>query len=100
MATNFRRFWPQQRQRCLKQNRKPNPRGTPLSRVLTSSWLKPREKGDLRVLSAEDPNVIKATAEAFQKRYPFINVRAEGIEGTEVYLRVLEEMRSGFAKWM
>jgi iron(III) transport system substrate-binding protein len=58
-----------------------------------------KKEGRLRVLSAEDPNVIKATAEAFQKRYPFINVRAEGIEGTEVYLRVLEEMRSGFAKW-
>ena len=58
-----------------------------------------KEGRELRILSAEDPNVIKATAEAFQKKYPFINVRAEGIEGTDVYLRVLEEMRSGFAKW-
>src|SRR5678816_4522993 len=58
-----------------------------------------KKEGRLRVLSAEDPDVIKASAEAFQKRYPFMNVRAEGIEGTEVYLRVLEEMRSGFAKW-
>ncbi len=58
-----------------------------------------KKEGKLRVLSAEDPGVIKATTEAFQKKYPFINVRPEGIEGTEVYLRVLEEMRSGFAKW-
>ena len=58
-----------------------------------------KKEGKLRVLSAEDPNVIKATAEAFQKKYPFITLRPEGIEGTEVYLRVLEEMRSGFAKW-
>jgi len=58
-----------------------------------------KKEGRLRILSGEDPNVIKATAEAFQKKYPFINVRPEGIEGTDVYLRVLEEMRSGFAKW-
>lgn len=58
-----------------------------------------KKEGRLRILSAEDPSVLKATAEAFQKKYPFINVRPEGIEGTEVYLRTLEEMRSGFAKW-
>ena len=58
-----------------------------------------KKEGKLRILSAEDPGVIKATSEAFQKKYPFINARVEGIEGTEVYLRVLEEMRSGFAKW-
>lgn len=58
-----------------------------------------KKEGRLRVLSAEDANVIKASAEAFQKKYPFINVRPEQIEGTEVYLRVLAEMKAGLAKW-
>jgi len=58
-----------------------------------------KKEGRLRILSAEDPVVLKATAEAFQKRYPFISLRPEGIDGTEVYLRVLAEMKAGFAKW-
>jgi ABC-type Fe3+ transport system substrate-binding protein len=58
-----------------------------------------KKEGRLRILSGEDANVIKASAEAFQKKYPFINVRPEPIEGTEVYLRVLAEMKAGLAKW-
>ncbi len=58
-----------------------------------------KKEARLRILSAEDPSVLKATAEAFQKKYPFINLRPEGIDGTEVYLRVLAEMKAGLAKW-
>lgn len=58
-----------------------------------------KKEGRLRILSGEDPSVIKATAEAFQKKYPFIDARPEGIEGTEIYLRTLQEMKAGLAKW-
>jgi ABC-type Fe3+ transport system substrate-binding protein len=58
-----------------------------------------KKEGRLRILSGEDPGVIKATAEAFKKKYPFIDARPEGVEGTEVYLRMLSEMKAGLAKW-
>ncbi|HWP56456.1 MAG TPA: extracellular solute-binding protein [Candidatus Acidoferrales bacterium] len=58
-----------------------------------------KKEGKLRVLSGEDSSVIKATAEAFRKKYPFIDARPEGVEGTEVYLRMLSEMKAGLAKW-
>jgi ABC-type Fe3+ transport system substrate-binding protein len=58
-----------------------------------------KKEGKLRVLSAEDPNVIKASVEAFKKKYPFIDVRAEDVDGTEVYQRMLQEMKAGVAKW-
>ncbi|MGH7846224.1 MAG: ABC transporter substrate-binding protein [Candidatus Binatia bacterium] len=58
-----------------------------------------KKEGRLRVLSAEDPAVIKATSEAFKKKYPFIDVRAEGVDGLEVYQRMIQEMKAGVAKW-
>ena len=58
-----------------------------------------KKEGRLRILSAEDPSVIKACTEAFKKKYPFIDVRAEGIDGLEVYQRMLQEMKAGLAKW-
>ena len=58
-----------------------------------------KKEGRLRILSGEDPDVIKATAEAFKKKYPFIDARPESVEGTEVYVRILSEMKAGLAKW-
>jgi ABC-type Fe3+ transport system substrate-binding protein len=58
-----------------------------------------KKEGKLRVLSAEDPAVIKGTTEAFKKKYPFIDVRAEGVDGLEIYQRMLQEMKAGLAKW-
>ncbi|MGH7846223.1 MAG: ABC transporter substrate-binding protein [Candidatus Binatia bacterium] len=58
-----------------------------------------KKEGRVHFLSGEDPDVIKATAEAFRKKYPFIDVRPEPVEGTEVYVRMLTEMKAGLAKW-
>jgi iron(III) transport system substrate-binding protein len=58
-----------------------------------------KKEGKLRALSGEDPTLFKATTEAFKRKYPFIDVRLEGVEGTEVYLRMLQEMKAGLAKW-
>jgi ABC-type Fe3+ transport system substrate-binding protein len=36
---------------------------------------------------------------AFKQKYPFIDVRPEHVDGTEVYQRMLQEMKAGLAKW-
>jgi len=58
-----------------------------------------KKEGKLKVFSGQDPKSIKAVTEAFKKKYPFIDVRAEGIDGTEIYQRMLQEMKAGLAKW-
>jgi len=57
-----------------------------------------KTEGKLRVLTSQEPEVIKATVEAFKKKYPFIDVRAEEIAGLERYQRMLQEMKAGLAK--
>ena len=53
----------------------------------------------LHVLSSLDAQVLKASAEGFKKKYPFIDVRCEEVSGTEVYQRMLQEIKAGVAKW-
>ena len=53
----------------------------------------------VHVLSAAQDTSLKAIAEAFKKKYPFIDVRWEEVSGTEVYQRMLQEMKAGVAKW-
>jgi ABC-type glycerol-3-phosphate transport system substrate-binding protein len=57
-----------------------------------------KKEGKLRVLSSQEPRAIKAMAEAFKKKYPFIDVRAEELVGLENYQRMLQEMKAGLAK--
>ena len=58
-----------------------------------------KKEGKLVVFSGQDLTSLKAVTEAFKKKYPFIDVRANGIDGTEVYQRMLQEMKAGLAKW-
>ena len=58
-----------------------------------------KKEAKLHVLTSTDRDVLKASAEAFKKRYPFINVRCEEVGGTETYQRMLQEMKTGVAKW-
>ena len=58
-----------------------------------------KKEGKLRVFSGQDPKSLKAVTEAFKKKYPFIDVRSEGIDGTEIYQRMLQEMKAGLANW-
>jgi iron(III) transport system substrate-binding protein len=57
-----------------------------------------KKEGNLRVLGSLDKASLKVLSEAFKKKYPFINARAEEINGTEVYLRMIQEMKAGLAK--
>src|SRR4030095_2336166 len=58
-----------------------------------------KKEAKLRVLSSMEQEVLNASAEAFRKKYPFINVRCEEVGGTETYQRMLAEMKAGVAKW-
>ena len=58
-----------------------------------------KKEGKLYVLTSIDRDVLKASADAFKKKYPFINIRYEEVGGTETYQRMLQEMKTGTAKW-
>jgi ABC-type glycerol-3-phosphate transport system substrate-binding protein len=52
-----------------------------------------KKEGRIRVLSGQDQNSLKAVIDAFKKKYPFVDVRGEAIDGTEIYTR-MREIRS------
>ncbi len=56
---------------------------------------KAKKEGKLVVFSSQDADAIRATADAFRKKYPFIDVRATEIAGTETYRRMIQEMSIG-----
>ena len=58
-----------------------------------------KKEGKIRVLSGQDQNSLKAIIDAFKKKYPFVDVRGEAIDGTEIYTRMLHEMKAGLARW-
>jgi len=59
---------------------------------------KAKKEGKLRVLVALNALSIKPVSEAFKKKYPFIDLRAEEISGLETYTRMVQEMKAGLAK--
>jgi ABC-type Fe3+ transport system substrate-binding protein len=58
---------------------------------------KAKKEGRLRVLSSLEIEALKPVSEAFKKKYPFIDLRAEEIAGTDTYQRMILEMKSGMA---
>jgi len=58
---------------------------------------KARKEGRLRVLTSLEMENLKPVSDAFRKKYPFIDLRAEEIAGTDTYQRMLLEMKSGTA---
>lgn len=58
---------------------------------------KARKEGKLRVLTSLEMESLKPVSDAFRKKYPFIDLRAEEIAGTDTYQRMLLEMKSGTA---
>jgi len=59
---------------------------------------KAKREGRLRVMSSLEGDMLKPVAEAFRKKYPFIEVRAEEISGTDTYQRMILEMKAGAAR--
>jgi iron(III) transport system substrate-binding protein len=58
---------------------------------------KAKKEGRLRVLTSLEIESLKPVSEAFKKKYPFIDLRAEEIAGTDTYQRMILEMKSGTA---
>src|SRR5262245_31501006 len=58
---------------------------------------KARKEGKLRVISSLEMENLKPVSDAFKKKYPFIDLRAEEIAGTDTYQRMLLEMKAGTA---
>ena len=58
---------------------------------------KAKKEGKLRVLTSLENESLKPVSEAFKKKYPFIDLRAEEISGTDTYQRVILEMKAGTA---
>ncbi|MBM4299472.1 MAG: extracellular solute-binding protein [Deltaproteobacteria bacterium] len=54
-----------------------------------------KKEGKLVVLSSQDAAAIDATAKAFRKKYPFIDVKASEISGTDTYIRMIGELKIG-----
>ena len=59
---------------------------------------KAKRESRLRVMSSLEGDMLKPVAEAFRKKYPFIQLRAEEISGTDTYQRMLLEMKAGTAR--
>jgi iron(III) transport system substrate-binding protein len=56
---------------------------------------KAKKEGKLVVFSSQDADTIRAAAEAFRKKYPFIDVKATEIAGTDTYRRMIQELSLG-----
>jgi ABC-type Fe3+ transport system substrate-binding protein len=59
---------------------------------------KAKKEGKLRILVNMDPATLKAAAKAFNQRYPFINLYAQEITGTDMAQRNVLEIKSGQAR--
>src|SRR5262245_9616112 len=56
---------------------------------------KAKKEGKLVVFSSQDAEPIRAAADAFRKKYPFIDVKATEIAGTDTYTRMIQELNMG-----
>jgi hypothetical protein len=57
-----------------------------------------KTEGKMRALSGLDPESIKAMTAAFRKKYPFLDVRVDEIEGTDAYQRFILQLQAGSVK--
>ena len=57
-----------------------------------------RKEGKLRALSGLDADAIKAMSIGFKKKYPFLDVYVEEIEGTDAYQRFILQLQAGMVK--
>ena len=60
---------------------------------------KAEQEGKLHVLTGMEPPTLKASAAAFKKRYPFIDLHIQETTGTEGDERQILEIKSGARDW-
>ena len=68
-----------------------------MKRAVTKSSPEREKEGKLHVLTSLEIEALKPVSEAFKKKYPFIDLRAEEIAGTDTYQRMILEMKAGTA---
>jgi iron(III) transport system substrate-binding protein len=59
-----------------------------------------KQEGKLRVHVSLSAETLKALAEGFTKKYPFIDANADELRGNEAYIRILHELKAGLLKGM
>ena len=59
---------------------------------------KAKQEARLRVVVSMSEGILKRLGEGFRKKYPFIDTSTEEIKGTEIYARVLQEIKAGLSK--
>src|SRR5262245_40141542 len=59
---------------------------------------KAKQEGKVRIIVSTDGGLLKHLTAGFKKKYPFIDVRAEELRGTDAYVRQLQEIKSGLVK--
>jgi hypothetical protein len=57
-----------------------------------------KQEGKLRVVVSMSEGILKRLSDGFRKKFPFIETSAAEIKGTEVYARVLQEIKAGLNK--
>ena len=57
-----------------------------------------KQEGKLRAVVSLTEDPLKHMLAAFNKKYPFIETRAESVPTGEVYLRLLQELKAGLTK--
>lgn len=58
---------------------------------------KAKKEGKMRGLASLEPAANKAMTQGFKKKYPFIDIQLEEIEGTEAFRRFILELKAGRA---
>jgi hypothetical protein len=57
-----------------------------------------KQEGRLRVATSVETETLKILKDAFKKKYPFIDIHAEEITGTDAHERLLLELQAGMAR--
>ena len=57
-----------------------------------------KKEGRLNIVVSLSKRALEPVNAAFRKKYPFIDTRIHEIRGSEVYLRLLQELKAGLAK--
>ena len=59
---------------------------------------KAKQEEKLRVHVSLSAETLKALAEGFTKKYPFIDANADELRGNEAYVRILHELKAGLLR--
>src|SRR5436309_800165 len=59
---------------------------------------KAKQEGKVRVIVSTDGGLLKHLTAGFKKKYPFIDIRADELRGTDAYIRQLHEIKGGLVK--